>query len=70
MEMAARYGATDAMFVKPVWQRWGYDYRLPDICPPEESHKDFCAMVEACKRQERRDIAPMRVQARFLRGCP
>lgn len=46
---AAAYGLTDAIFVKHVWQRWGYDYRLPDIYPPSESMKDFLAMVEACK---------------------
>ena len=26
---------TDALFLKHVWQRWGYDYRLPDIWPPD-----------------------------------
>ena len=29
-----RYGLTDAMVVWHNWQRWGYDYRLPNICPP------------------------------------
>ena len=29
------YGLTDALFLKHVWQRWGYDYRLPDIWPPD-----------------------------------
>jgi len=50
VEMAARYGLTDAVFVKHNWQRWGYDYRLPDIYPPDGSIDDFRAMVEACKR--------------------
>jgi len=50
LEMAARYGVTDAVFVKHVWQRWGYDYRLPEIYPPQGSMEDFRAMVEACKR--------------------
>jgi len=50
VEMAARYGVTDAVFVKHDWQRWGYDYRLPDIYPPRGSFEDFCAMVGACKR--------------------
>jgi hypothetical protein len=50
MEMAARYGVTDAVFVKHVWQRWGYDYRLPDIYPPAGDLDGFRAMVEACKR--------------------
>ena len=50
VEMAAKYGVTDAVFVKHVWQRWGYDYRLPDIYPPQGNADDFKAMVEACKR--------------------
>lgn len=29
------YGVTDALYLKHVWQRWGYDYRLPDIYPPD-----------------------------------
>lgn len=49
VDMAARYGVTDAVFVKHVWQRWGYDYRLPDIYPPQGGMDDFRAMVEACK---------------------
>ncbi len=31
---AARYGMTDAALICHNWQRWGYDYRLPDIYPP------------------------------------
>ncbi len=50
VETAARYGITDAVFVKHDWQRWGYDYRLPEIYPPAGSFEDFCAMVEACRR--------------------
>ena len=50
IEMAARYGVTDAVFVKHCWQRWGYDYRLPDIYPPSGSFDDFHSMVDACKR--------------------
>ena len=52
LDMTARYGVTDAVFVKHVWQRWGYDYRLPDIYPPQGNMDDFRAMVEACKRHE------------------
>jgi hypothetical protein len=50
IERAARYGLNDAVFVKHVWQRWGYDYRLPDIYPPAGDHNGFQAMVDACKR--------------------
>ncbi|MDO4571328.1 MAG: hypothetical protein Q4D38_13160 [Planctomycetia bacterium] len=31
LEKAFRYGVTDALFIKHVWQCWGYDVRLPDI---------------------------------------
>jgi hypothetical protein len=50
LDRVARYGVTDAVFVKHVWQRWGYDYRLPDIYPPSGSQTDFMAMAEACQR--------------------
>jgi len=29
------YGLTDSLLTVHVWQRWGYDYRLPDIYPPQ-----------------------------------
>lgn len=35
LEEAFRYGLTDSMVIMHVWQRWGYDYRLPDIYPPD-----------------------------------
>ena len=50
LDRVARYGVTDAVFVKHDWQRWGYDYRLPDIFPPHGSLSDFLAMAQACKR--------------------
>mgnify|MGYP005840187579 CR=1 FL=1 len=28
------YGLTNSLALIHVWQRWGYDYRLPDIFPP------------------------------------
>jgi len=34
MRGAVDYGLTDSMLTVHVWQRWGYDYRLPDIFPP------------------------------------
>lgn len=34
MARAFAYGATDSMLMIHSWQRWGYDYRLPDIYPP------------------------------------
>ena len=50
IDRAARYGLTHAVFVKHVWQRWGYDYRLPDIYPPAGNADDFQAMADACAR--------------------
>lgn len=34
LERSFRYGLTDAMVMWHNWQRWGYDYRLPEINPP------------------------------------
>ncbi len=34
LDRAAEYGLTGALVVWHSWQRWGYDYRLPDIYPP------------------------------------
>jgi hypothetical protein len=53
LERAAEYGITDALVVWHRWQRWGYDYRLPDIYPPDPefgSSDDFRRLVEACRK--------------------
>ena len=34
MKQMISYGLTDSLLTVHVWQRWGYDYRLPDIYPP------------------------------------
>ncbi len=34
MKRLIAYGLTDSMLTMHVWQRWGYDYRLPEIYPP------------------------------------
>jgi hypothetical protein len=34
MKRMVAYGLTDSLLTVHVWQRWGYDYRLPDIYPP------------------------------------
>lgn len=49
LERAARYGLTQAVFVKHVWQRWGYDFRLPDIYPPAGDEAAFLRMVNAAR---------------------
>jgi len=50
LEAAGKYGLNESFFVKHVWQRWGYDYRLPDICPPSGDNADFQAMRAAAKK--------------------
>ena len=46
---AAKYGLNDSIFVKHVWQRWGYDYRLPEIYPPADDAAAFGAMRASCR---------------------
>ena len=49
---AFRYGLTDAAVVWHDWQRWGYDYRLPDILPPRPDQggtEDFKKLIELCR---------------------
>ena len=50
LEEAARYGVTHAVFVKHVWQRWGYDYRLPEIYPPAGGLEPFLTMRRAAEK--------------------
>ncbi len=45
----ARYGLTDAIFLKHSWQRHGYDVQLPDIWPPRGDGKFFVRMVKTAK---------------------
>ena len=50
LQEAARYGLNHAIFVKHDWQRWGYDYRLPEIFPPAGGLEPFRAMREAARQ--------------------
>ena len=50
IEQAAKYGLTDSIFVKHVWQRWGYDYRLPEIYPPADDPSGFGVLRDACRQ--------------------
>ena len=45
----ARYGVTDAIFLKHTWQNHGYDVQLPDIWPPRGDEKSFAKMVKTAK---------------------
>ncbi len=50
---AFHYGLTDAMVVWHNWQHWGYDYRLPEIFPPNPkvgSTKEFAALAALGKK--------------------
>jgi hypothetical protein len=50
-----RYGLTDSFLTVHVWQRWGYDYRLPDIWPPDPSMgtiEDMRKIAEVCGKQD------------------
>ncbi|MHC5056122.1 MAG: hypothetical protein ACYTKD_15560 [Planctomycetota bacterium] len=47
-----RYGLTDSAVVWHNWQRWGYDYRLPDIWPPNPrmgTPDEFRSLADACR---------------------
>lgn len=51
MQKMIDYGLTDSLMTLHVWQRWGYDYRLPDIYPPDPklgSLEDMNRMGEVC----------------------
>lgn len=52
LERAFRYGLTDSAVVWHNWQRWGYDYRLPEIFPPNPAMgtlEQFKALADVCK---------------------
>ena len=49
------YGLTDSMLIIHSWQRWGYDYRLPDIYPPNPqfgSPEDLREVGRICAAQD------------------
>jgi hypothetical protein len=55
MREAIRYGLTDSFLTIHDWQRWGYDYRLPDIWPPEPSKgtvEDMRKIGEVCRAKD------------------
>lgn len=51
IRLAGLYGLNHSIFVKHVWQRWGYDYRLPEIYPPAEGLEPFRKLSDACREQ-------------------
>jgi len=53
LQRAFRYGLTDAAVVWHNWQRWGYDYRLPEIYPANPrwgTHEELRGLAATCKR--------------------
>lgn len=52
LRRAFAYGLTDSVVIWHNWQRWGYDYRLPDIWPPNPdlgTVDDFRSLAKVCK---------------------
>lgn len=52
LRRAFRYGLTDAAVVWHNWQRWGYDYRLPEIYPPNPqwgTKEELNRTIDACR---------------------
>jgi len=52
LEQAAAYGIADAVVVWHNWQRWGYDYRLPDLYPPNPEFgtlEEFQQLIHTAK---------------------
>ena len=49
LKKAKKYGLSHSIFVKHDWQRWGYDYRLPEIYPPHWGEEPFKDMRDAAK---------------------
>ena len=53
LQRSFRYGLTDAAVVWHNWQRWGYDYRLPEIYPANPqygTHEELREMIRACRQ--------------------
>lgn len=49
----AEYGVTNAVYLRHGWQRWGYDNRLPDVCPPngdEQRRRDFVELAATARQ--------------------
>ena len=55
LRQAFRYGLTDSLVVWHQWQRWGYDYRLPEIYPPlaqRGTEAELQELIDTCKQQD------------------
>jgi hypothetical protein len=56
MKRMVTYGLTDSLLTLHVWQRWGYDYRLPDIYPPQPQLGTIEDMQQVAKVCAEHDI--------------
>jgi hypothetical protein len=55
MQESIRYGLTDSFLTVHNWQRWGYDYRLPDIWPPRPGFgtvEETKALGDVCRDED------------------
>ena len=55
MQRMIDYGCTDSFLTVHNWQRWGYDYRLPDIYPPNARYgtvEDMRKIAEVCAKHD------------------
>ena len=53
LKKAFQYGLTHSAVVWHNWQRWGYDYRLPEVYPPNPEYgtlDEFRQLVDVCKQ--------------------
>lgn len=53
LRKAFQYGLTDSMVVWHNWQRWGYDYRLPEIYPPNPQFgtpDELKSLIDTCRQ--------------------
>ena len=55
MQRMIDYGLTDSFITVHNWQRWGYDYKLPDIYPPNPdlgTLEDMKRIGDVCGRRD------------------
>ena len=55
LRRAFRYGLGGSMVIFHNWQRWGYDYRLPDIYPPNPhlgTEEELRDLIAACRESK------------------
>ena len=55
LRLAFQYGLTDSVVVFHNWQRWGYDYRLPEIWPPNPEYgteSKMRALADLCREHD------------------